>query len=359
MKIGLDIQVLQGKDATGYGYYVRGLYDALVRNATDDVEIVGLESKWARGLSTPERFWHDRFEFAKIGETVGVDILHQPAFSAPKSKKKVVWTLHDLRPVVRKEPMSLPAKLYWRTWLPYSARYADQIVCTSQNTVDDAEKYLGIPRDAIKIIPLGLPEALLQWHYNPDNGASAKKKFGITGPYFTTVGTIQPIKNFPFLVDAFVAMKAEHNLPHQLVIIGKKGWDYENVKTRIEANNLVEGEDVIITDYVTDDEKWSLIHDSEAFLFPSQYEGFGIPPLEAQAIGTPVLCANNSSLPDVVGDGAILCDTYKTDSWVKGYAKLATSRTDLIRAGKANIKRFDWDDIAKQWIELYRNMGLL
>jgi glycosyltransferase involved in cell wall biosynthesis len=357
MKIGLDIQVLQGKDATGYGYYIRGLYDALRRNETDDVKIVGLESKWDRGLSTPERFWHDRFEFAKVGESADVDILHQPAFSAPKSRKKVVWTLHDLRPVVRKEPMSLPARLYWRTWLPYSARYADQIVCTSQNTVRDAETYLGISGGKIKIIPLGLPEALLQWRYKAENGKAVRHKFGISGPYFATVGTIQPIKNFPFLVDAFVAMKREHNLDHQLVIIGKKGWDYDNVKARIAAHNLEEGKDVIITDYVTDDEKWSLIHDSDAFLFPSQYEGFGIPPLEAQAIGVPVLCADNSSLPDVVGDGAVLCETMNANAWVKGYAELIKSRDELVKAGKTNITRFDWDDIAKQWIELYQSLA--
>jgi glycosyltransferase involved in cell wall biosynthesis len=357
LKVGLDTQVLQSKEFSGYGYYVSGLFDSLKAHQPDNATVIGLKSKLDRDLKTTERFWHDRFELPQLAQQEGVDIIHQPVFSCPKSKKaKVVWTMHDLRQIVLNEAMSLPAALYWKKWLPYSHSYADVLVCTSENSRNDAVKYLGLRQEDIPIIPVGVDSKVIDWSLPKAERSAVLKKFGVTEPFFTTLGTIQPIKNIPFLIDVFVAFRQEFKLTHQLVVIGKKGWDYDNVVKRMKEHGLEEGKDVIITGYVTDDEKWALLSESETFFFPSLYEGFGIPPLEAQALGVPCLVADNSSLPGVVGDGAILCSATDVESWIKGYDKLHKQKQDLITNGKVNVKRFYWDSIGKQWWDLYQSL---
>lgn len=353
MRVGLGAQVLQSQEHSGFGYYANGLYKALLAQKDKDIEIVLLESKWARDLSTLERFYHDRFELPKVGEEKDVDIIHQPVFSCPKSSKKVIWTLHDLRPLIVNEPMSLPASMYWKKWLPYSARYATQIVYTSQNSRHDGVKYLGLSSE-LPIIPVGIPQEVVDWHKDNENKKKNLQKFALHQPYFSTLGTIQPIKNYPFLLDVFARLRQEFNLQHQLVIIGKKGWDYDAVKQKLVEHKFEEGKEVIITGYVSDDEKWSLMQDSEAFLFPSLYEGFGIPPLEAQALGVPLISANNSSLPEVVGDGGVLASATEVDSWLVAYNELQDKKQAIVKAGKKNIERFFWDKIAKEWLDLYR-----
>ncbi len=355
-RIGLDIQVLQYKEASGFGFYVAGLYGALQQQRPPEVEMIGLKSQWPENLPTWKRWYHDRFELPRAAREQAIDVLHQTCFSCPPYGKKVVWTLHDLRPLVLRERMSLPASLYWRTWLPRSQRYADRIVCTSESTRRDAAKYLGIAASEMEVIPVGVAESTVSWQSNPHHLAEYKKKFAITAPYFSTVATIQPIKNLPFLIDVFVALKKEFNLVHQLVIIGKKSWDYDTVKKKLIDHHLTEGQEVIITDYVSEDEKLSLIHGSVALLFPSLYEGFGIPPIEAQAVGTPVIASHASSLPDVIGDGGLLCSPTEVSDWIAAYDTLQRQRSDLIEKGKLNVKRFDWDTIAEQWLAVYKNV---
>lgn len=357
LKIGIDTQVLQYKEASGFGFYVENLYQALLLGKPNDIKIVGLKSQWEENLPTWKRWYHDRFELPMQAQKHDIAILHQPCFSCPKYNKKVVWTLHDLRPLVLKEPMSLPASLYWRNWLPYSAHHADQIVCISENTRQDAIKHLHIPQEKIEVIPVGVPQSTLAWQFNSKKAYEYKEKFKINQPYFCTVATLQPIKNIPFLIDIFVALRREFNVNYQLVIIGKKSWDYDNVVKRLVDHHLTEGKEVIITDYVSEDEKLSLMHESEVFLFPSLYEGFGIPPIEAQAIGVPVIASDVSSLPDVVGDGGILCSPNNTNDWVKAYERLQKERSQLITRGQQNIKRFYWDTIAKQWLDVYTNLS--
>lgn len=353
LKVGLDIQVLQSHERSGYGYYVEGLFQALQDQAPHDIKIIGLKSRWPTNLSTWPRWYHDRFELNQLATATGVDIIHQPCFSAPKSRQKVVWTLHDLRQTVLHEAMGLPATLYWEKWLPYSARYADQVVVTSNATKNDAIKYLGLASAKMKLITIGLPLGLHAWRPNPELMVCFKEKFKLTEPYFATLGSTQPIKNYPFLIDVFVVLRQAYNRKCQLVIIGSKSWGYGEIQAKLAEHKLIEGQDVVITGYVEDNYKWQLLAESDAFLFPSRYEGFGIPPIEAQAVGTPVLCADNSSLPWVVGDGAILCSATDVKTWLVGYDKLTQTRATLIKNGLENVKRFDWSKIAQEWLALY------
>ncbi len=357
IRVGIDTQVLQYAHASGYGYYVEGLTRALGRRSGDELAIIQLESRLNRDLNTPERFWHDQIELPRVAAKARVDVLHQPAFSCPRFSRPVVWNVHDIRPIVSGEAMSLSAGIFWRKWLPFTTRFATRIVCISDSSRSDLIRVLGVPGEKIIVIPVGLPEGLRDWRFNKAVYGSVRQKFGVAEPFFTSVGTIQPVKNYPFLIDVFVALRRKYRLDHQLVIIGKKGWDYPAVAAKIKTHSLKEGRDVIITDYVSDAEKWSLMAKSEAFFFPSRYEGFGIPPIEAQSLGVPALVANNSSLPEVVGAGGVLCQTDNVASWLAGFAKARQGRAALIAAGKSNVTRFDWDRIAEQWLEVYRHLA--
>lgn len=354
-RIGFDLQAGLDPNPSGLGYYVNSLYQALKDNQPSDLEIVGLRGRGG-DLSTLARVLHDRFELPRLAKQARVEAIHQPAFSAPKSNLPVIWTLHDLRALTANEAMSAAGSWYWRKYLPYSARWADRIVCTSPSTIPDALKYLGRPKNDYQVIPIGLPSKLISWRPSGQLTASCLGKFNLNQPYFVTVGTIQPVKNIPFLISVLARLVKDEGTKRQLVIIGKKGWGYPEVQTKLKELGLIEGRDVVITDYLTDEEKWSLIAGAQAFLFPSKYEGFGIPPLEAQSLGVPVIASNTSSIPWVLGKGAIFAPPDKIEPWLSALPTLERKRQELIKIGRENAKRFDWQEIARQWLAVYQEV---
>ncbi len=170
------------------------------------------------------------------------------------------------------------------------------------------------------------------------------------------VGTIQPIKNYPVLPEVLVKLRQQSGQNYQLVIVGKKGWGYPSLAEEIKRAGLTENQDIVVTDYVSEAEKYSLMKQSKALVMPSFYEGFGIPIVEAQALGVPVVVSNTSSMPEVAGERQLTADPQNAESWVKALNELETQRGDLIDQGKKNIERFRWHNIAKQWLDLYRSL---
>lgn len=355
MRIGLDLQALQTNQATGLGYYLKGLHQALMAQDAGG-EIVGLKGRYQQELTTYQRFLHDRFELPRLARQAKVDVLHQPGFSCPKASMPVVWTLHDLRPITANEKMSLTASWFWKWWLPRSARYADAIVCVSESTKADAERYLPLTNKRVEVIPVGVPEEVFEWQESEDEATQTQSKFHLTQPYIVAVGTIQPIKNYPILPEVLVKLRQQSGQNYQLVIIGKKGWGYPALAEAIKRAGLIENQDIIVTDYVSEAEKYSLIKQSKVLVMPSLYEGFGIPIVEAQALGVPALVSNISSMPEVAGTGQLTAAPQNVDSWVRGLIELEAQRPNLIDQGKKNIERFRWSNIAKQWLELYRSL---
>jgi len=355
MRIGLDLQPLQTNQATGLGYYLKGLHQALIAQKNKE-EIVGLKGHYQQELTTYQRFLHDRFELPRLARQAKVDVLHQPGFSCPKAAMPVVWTLHDLRPITANEKMSVTASLFWKWWLPRSARYADAIVCISESTKADAKRYLPLANKRIEVIPVGVPEEVFEWRASDDQTKQTQNKFHLTQPYLVAIGTIQPVKNYPILTEVLVKLRQESGQQYQLVIVGKKGWGYSALAEAIKSAGLIENQDIIVTDYVTEMEKLSLIKGATTLVMPSLYEGFGIPIVEAQALGVPVLVSNTSSMPEVAGEGQLTADPHNAESWVKSLIEVQSQRSRLIDLGKKNIERFRWNNIAKQWLELYRSL---
>jgi glycosyltransferase involved in cell wall biosynthesis len=354
-RVGIDIQATLTSRPSGLAVYVRSLVENLIEHANGRIEIVPLQGKFKTDLNTWQRYYHDRFELSKLAAQAKVDILHQPAFSCPRSSKPVIWTIHDLRPIVSNEAMSLTARWYWKKHLPHSARWATKIICTSESAKQEVQQIIR-PAQEPGVIGMGLPVGIESFRFNRQQHQQLSAAHGITGSYIVSVGTLQPIKNFPFLINVFQRLH-QANPNQQLVIIGDRGWGYEAVRRAIETAGLTEGKDVIITGFINDSDKWSLISQARAFLFPSLNEGYGLPPLEAQYLGVPVVSSPAGALKSVLGDGAIFAPPTDLNSWLSAAKELGGKRQALTAAGRQNVVRHSWERVAEEWLTTYEQVG--
>lgn len=287
------------------------------------------------------------------------DVLFVPAHVLPLlCPVPAVVTVHDVgyrhfpaahRPFDRRY-------LEWTT--RRHTRVARRIIADSQATKADLVEIYGANPARIHVVYLGRDESLAPVT-EPAALAAARQKYGIGGAYLLYVGTLHPRKNLVRLVEAFArtvpALPAEV-AGLQLVIAGQKGWLFDEIFARVAALGLEER--VLFPGFVADADKPALLSGALAYVFPSLYEGFGLPVLEAMACGTPVLTSATSSLPEVAGNAAWLVNPTDTDDIAAGLVKLATSaevRRRLVTAGFEQIKQFSWDAAAAQVLEILLN----
>jgi len=356
MKIAIDTQTTLGQKS-GFGFYVENLVENL-RKVDPENEYIPIAPKLIKDFSTPQRFVWDQFTFPSLAKSKKVDILHQPCFSAPLLYPgKVVITIHDL--ISHFFPKNIPSgsRFYFSKWMPLTYRKAAKIIAISENTKRDIISLLNIPEEKIVVIQSAVSE-----HYQPINDKQAlalvKKKYGTGDHFILDVGTLEPRKNLQFLVKAFNEAIKQGNLDCNLVLTGKKGWYYEGLFALIKSLKLEKR--VILPGYVPDEDLPLLYNAADLFCFPSLYEGFGFPPLEALSCGTPVIAANNSSLPEVVGDAGILLDLDDEDLWAQNIIKVMTDpelRTKLSQKGLQQAKKFSWKKTARQTAEVYKSLA--
>jgi glycosyltransferase involved in cell wall biosynthesis len=240
-------------------------------------------------------------------------------------------------------------------------RLAHHIIADSEATRDDLVKFYRANPNRITVVHLGRDESLAPVT-DPQVIAATKTQYGIGGDYLLYLGTLQPRKNLVRLVEAFAQMLKEggsnDNLTClKLVIAGPKGWLYDEIFARVQALGLTGR--VIFPGYVAEADKPALLSGALAYVFPSLYEGFGLPVLEAMACGTPVLTSNVSSLPEVAGDAALLVDPHDTAAMAHSMASLITHadlRRQLIERGYRQVTRFSWDKAAGQVMETLENV---
>jgi len=190
---------------------------------------------------------------------------------------------------------------------------------------------------------------------NPARLAEVRRRDGLRGPYILFVGNLEPRKNLVRLIEAFGRLKARHTLPHQLIVAGKRGWLYRSIFEAVERLGL--RDDVIFTGYVPAEDLPALYAMADLFAFPSLYEGFGLPVLEAMACGTPVLTARTGSLPEVAGEAAWYVDPLDVEALADGMARILTdpgTRADLVDRGLLQAKRFTWAKTAAATLDIYR-----
>ncbi len=267
-----------------------------------------------------------------------------------------VLTIYDLTFLLFKEYHLPLNRWYLSLMLPSFARRADAVIVISNNTRRDVEHMLQIPSEKITVIYLGVaPE------FNPINDtnemARVRGKYKLPPRFILYFGTIEPRKNLPILLEAYHALLLrEHTLPH-LVLAGRKGWLHHSVLRRV--NELGLTKHVHFTEWIDEKDVPALMNAADVFVYPSLYEGFGLPPLEAMACGTPVICANASSLPEVVGDGAILFDPRDAAALVRALSDVLANeylRAELRARGIAQASRFSWTRAARETLALYESI---
>lgn len=275
------------------------------------------------------------------------DVFFTPAHVIPFSYfGPSVATIHDLgyHHFPEAHPKRQLAYLRWST--RHNGRRARRIIADSEATKQDLIHLDGIPTDKIDVIYPGVDPALQPV---TDEGmmTAVLRKHNITPPYLLTLSTLQPRKNLVRLIQAYAAS----GLPHQLVLAGKPGWLSQPILEVISNQSSVISEKIVVTGFVDEVDKAALLSGATAVLYPSLYEGFGFPVLEAQACGTAVLTATTSSLPEVAGNAALLVDPLDTAAISQGMQTLVNDknlRQTLVQKGFENVRRFRWEETAVQ-----------
>ncbi len=285
------------------------------------------------------------------------DLLFVPAHVLPiVHPRRSVVTIHDLGYLYYPQAHRLLDRLYLDLSTRYNARAATHLIADSSATERDLIERYGTNPDKITVIYPGYDNTVFQPTRDKEVIKAVKARHGIAGDYILFVGTLQPRKNLARLIEAFSNLQYPiSNI--QLLISGKKGWLYEEIFRRVEELGLEER--VVFTDYVPEGDLPALLSGARLFVFPSLYEGFGMPVLEAMACGTPVVCSNTSSLPEVVGDAALLVDPLDVGELAAALARVlddAELRTELIQRGFEQAKGLSWEKCARETLDVLESV---
>jgi len=284
------------------------------------------------------------------------DLFHATEHLLPRLKgARTVLTVHDLIFLLFPEYHLPLNKWFLNRFMPLFVRRADAIIAVSQCTKDDLIRHYAVPSEKIAVVYEGV-DARFQPVTDLDALAQVQARYGLPERYILSVGTIEPRKNLTTLLEAYRTLRAQGS-ELKLVIVGKKGWLYEGFFRRLRELGL-EGE-VVLPGFVLDGDLPALYSAAELFVFPSLYEGFGLPPLEAMACGTPVIASNASSLPEVVGEAGVLIDPRDVSGLAEAMRRVLTDerlREEMQIKGLERAKQFTWGRAAAMTLEVYHSL---
>jgi glycosyltransferase involved in cell wall biosynthesis len=281
------------------------------------------------------------------------DLYHFPNFIIPpvSSGRKVV-TIHDMS-FLRYPQFAETKNLHYLTSVIHkTVARADAIITDSRFSASEIADCLNVSPDRIFPVHLGVaPECQ---RAAPEAVVSLRRQLSLDRPYLLTVGTLEPRKNIPFLIDVFENLK---DFDGDLVIAGMRGWKYEPILSRIQNSPLASR--IRYLEYINDQDLPALYTGASIFITTSFYEGFGLPPLEAMACGTPVISSAGGSLAEVVNGGGIVLQDFDSARWSDTLSRLLTNTAEchtLSQQGFAHASRFDWRETARQTFNVYRQV---
>ena len=285
------------------------------------------------------------------------DVLFVPAHVLPLvCPVPAVVTVHDLGYLYYPETHLRFDRWYLDWTTRRHARLAACVIADSQATRADLIRHYQADPDRIVVVYPGRDASLIGV-VDPEAIAAVKTRHNISGDYFLYLGTLQPRKNLVRVVEAFARLESLTANLH-LVLVGKKGWLYDDLFARVEALGL--NDRVVFTGYIADDDKAPLLSGALALVYPSLYEGFGLPVLEAMACGIPVLTSNASSLPEVAGSAALLVDPLDVDAIADAMSRLINDvdlRNMLVEKGYAQIAEFSWAKAAHEILQVLESVA--
>ena len=290
---------------------------------------------------------------ARQEQTDLIHVTYAPPLFAPCP---VVVTVHDIAFRRHPEWFSPRDRLVLAAGIGTAMRQNGAILTISDATKSDICAEYGIAADRITVTHLAADAG-----YSPaddDTDTQALRTLGVTTPYILAVGNLQPRKNLRRLVQAYARLRSQHDITHELVVVGQSQWQTSHLHSTVRELDLANV--VRLVDYVDASALRSLYRAADIFAYPSLYEGFGLPILEAMACGTPVLTSKVSSMPEVAGEAALLVDPASVVSIADGLMSLiadAAKREDLVKKGLARAKEFCWQDTARKTYDVYQRIA--
>lgn len=361
MRVGVNAAVISGQ-MTGVGYHALSLVRALARVGKDiewilmgadpssnsipkgeNIRTIGAE----RPLGGARRAAWQQWALPRLAVRAGVELLYCPDYSRPVwSAAPVVNTIHDLS-FYSSSPPFLPFGS--RLWKGRLARVAiarsARLIADSDFIRDEILQRFRIDPQRVAVIPLAAEELPEQ----------PREKAG--RPFLLFVGTLETRKNLVTLIKAFAALRASGRISHRLVLVGKAGYGWHEISAAIDASPF--RQQIEVRGYETRQEVLRLYCSADLFVFPSLYEGFGLPLLEAMACGAPVACSRAASLPEVAGDAAQFFDPASAEDLAAAIERVLRSpelQESLRRKGKERVKQFSWDECARRHCQVFRDL---
>ncbi len=376
MKIGISTSVIQ-RGKTGVAQYVFALLRAFLPSTAqhefhlftleEDIPLLGFAADSMRIVPVSEQFrpaarnvaWHHS-HLPGLARRLQLDVLHSPSYRRLLWRKPcaVVGTIHDLAPFHVRGKYDWKRMLYGRVFVKHLARRQDALIAVSDNTARDIEHFFGIPRQRVDVVWNGLDHE----RFKPGNVDHARReaaaRWGLNQPFFLYVSRIEhPAKNHVRLIHAFNQFKSATGSDWVLALGGSDWHGAATVHETAAASPFAA--DIRFLGFVEDAALPNLYRASSLFIYPSLFEGFGFPPVEAMACGVPVISSTRGSLREVIGDAAAVIepeDVAGMATVMTGLTTDAQRRSLLSERGLAHARRFDWGSNAEQTLAIYRRI---
>ena len=380
MRIGIDCRATQDSFIAGIGYYIHYLLQNIAGIDKENEYILLYNSFRKSFLKGAPEYKYENFRnvifripnpvFSGIAGTSlaglipvenltgKIDIFHATNFLLPYCKyARSILTIYDLSILKFNNFHPLKRRMVFsKDRLSNSAGKADAIITCSEATKTDIVEILDVPPEKIKVIYAAV-SAEFGKMASRQSIEKALKKYSLPERYILFVGTLEPRKNVARLIEAFGEAKKRIGPGFKLVLAGGKGWYYKDIFTAIDRLSL--NDSVVYLDYVVREDLPLILSGAQAFVYPSIYEGFGLPPLEAISRGIPTLVSDVSCFPEIIGDGALKVDPYSVDAIADGICRILTDkglRESLKQKGLEKAKAYSWEKAARETLALYNQV---
>ena len=373
MRIGLSTSVIQ-RGKSGVGQYVFALVRALLPHATrheislfvleEDLPLFDFARDAMRLVSVAEKHrapvpniaWHQA-QLPRLARELGLDVLHVPSYRRLLWRRPcgLVGTIHDLAPFRLPKKYDLLRMLYGRIAVRHLAHRQDEIVAVSAATAADIARFFGLTAPRVTVVHNGLDHARFTPEGQREARVAVAEKHGIKPPFFLYVARLEhPAKNHARLIAAFNAFKTRTPSPWQLVLAGADWHGAEEIHALVRRSPFAA--DIRLPGFVAPAELAQWYRAASVFVYPSLFEGFGLPPLEAMACGCPVLASDITAIGEVCGRSAVLVEPTDALALQRALARLASDaglRERLRRAGIERARQFDWRFTAAKMLDIY------
>ncbi|MFH1453373.1 MAG: glycosyltransferase [Armatimonadota bacterium] len=360
-KIAMDVSSFS-KIKAGVEFYTKNISQAIGRSLNSGSSFIMIDKKppashnniFNKVYRAINLVYHYQIRLPLQALFGRLSVLHLPAYIIPVVKFcPSVVTIHDLSFILFPEKFIKTYRVYLQFFVPLSMRRADYIIADSRSTKEDIKKLFKIKDDKIKVVYPGVSDS---FRVIDDKSVieEVKQKYKLPERFILFVGTLEPRKNVLGLIKAFNTFKKTDDKNYKLVITGSPGWLYNDIYTTVDELKIKD--DVVFTGYLADEDIPKLYNAADLLVYPSFYEGFGFPIVEAMKCGTPTIASNISSLPEVVGDAGILIDPNNTDEIAEAISNVLNDdelKKKLVKNGIERAKLFTWERSADNVIDIY------